>query len=64
MGEDLADRKLLHPLLAMWLPNFLIGSAGLYLTWRTVKETTVIRWDKLALLFRKLMKTRKPETTL
>jgi lipopolysaccharide export system permease protein len=64
MGEDLADRKLLHPLLAMWLPNFLIGSAGLYLTWRTVKETTVIRWDKLALLFRKLKKTRKPETTL
>ncbi len=54
LGEDLADRRLLSPMLAMWFPNYIIGLAGLYLTWRTVKETTVIKWDKLAKLFTKL----------
>jgi lipopolysaccharide export system permease protein len=54
LGEDLADRRLLHPMLAMWFPNILIGIAGMYLTWRTVKETTVIKWDKLAELFKRL----------
>ena len=53
LGEDLADRRLLHPMLAMWFPNILIGLAGMYLTWRTVKETTVIKWDKLAEIFKK-----------
>ncbi len=28
LGEDLADRELLTPLLAMWFPNILIGTAG------------------------------------
>jgi lipopolysaccharide export system permease protein len=54
LGEDLADRRLLHPMLAMWFPNILIGLAGMYLTWRTVKETTVIKWDKLAELFKRI----------
>ena len=31
-GEQLADRRLLPPLLAMWLPNILLGGVGLYLT--------------------------------
>jgi lipopolysaccharide export system permease protein len=63
LGEDLADRKFLSPLTAMWFPNILIGLAGLYLTWRTVKETTVIRWDRIARLFRKTgkFKTRKTD---
>jgi lipopolysaccharide export system permease protein len=60
LGEDLADRRFLHPMLAMWFPNILIGLAGMYLTWRTVKETTVIKWDKLAKLFTKFStKNRK-----
>jgi lipopolysaccharide export system permease protein len=54
LGEDLADRRFLHPMLAMWFPNILIGIAGIYLTWRTVKETTVIKWDKIGKLFTKL----------
>jgi lipopolysaccharide export system permease protein len=47
LGEDLADRRLLSPFLAMWFPNIVIGIFGAYLTWRAVKETTVIQWDKL-----------------
>jgi lipopolysaccharide export system permease protein len=53
LGEDLADRRLLPPLVAMWFPNILIGAAGFYLTWRTVKEKTFINWDKLISKFRK-----------
>ena len=59
LGEDLADRRFLPPLLAMWFPNILIGLAGVYLTWRTVKETTVIRWEKLGAMFRRKL----PENT-
>lgn len=61
LGEDLADRRLLHPMLAMWFPNILIGFAGIYLTWRTVKETTVIKWDKMAELFKRFRPKEKKE---
>jgi lipopolysaccharide export system permease protein len=47
LGEDLADRELLTPFWAMWFPNILIGIAGIYMTWRTVKETTVIQWENM-----------------
>jgi lipopolysaccharide export system permease protein len=46
-GEELADRQLLSPFLAMWLPNIIVGSFGVYLTYRVVKETTFFRWEKL-----------------
>lgn len=46
-GEELADRQLVSPFMAMWFPNFLVGFFGLYLTYRTVRETTFINWDKL-----------------
>ena len=46
-GEELADRQLLSPFLAMWLPNFIVGTFGTYLTYRVVKETTFFRWEKL-----------------
>lgn len=46
-GEELADRQLLSPFLAMWLPNIIVGSFGIYLTYQVVKETTFIRWEKL-----------------
>jgi lipopolysaccharide export system permease protein len=49
LGEDLADREFLTPFWAMWFPNVLMGTAGIYLTWRTVKETTVIQWENIAL---------------
>ncbi len=46
-GEDLADRRMLSPFLAMWAANFLVGLAGIYLTWKTVKETSFIDWEYL-----------------
>ena len=46
-GEELADRQLLSPFMAMWLPNIIVGSFGAYLTYRVVKETTFIRWERL-----------------
>ncbi|RMF55247.1 MAG: YjgP/YjgQ family permease [Calditrichaeota bacterium] len=46
-GEELADRQLMHPALAMWLPNLIVGPMGIILTIRTVRETTFIQWEKL-----------------
>ncbi len=46
-GEELADRRLLSPLLAMWFPNILVGAMGIYLTIRTVRETSFIQWERL-----------------
>ncbi len=51
LGEDLADRQFMPPLLAMWFPNIVLGLIGAYLTWRTVKETTIINWEKLGRFF-------------
>jgi lipopolysaccharide export system permease protein len=59
LGEDLADRQFMPPMLAMWFPNIVLGIIGSYLTWRTVKETTIIKWDKLGRFFKK--KSKKPE---
>jgi lipopolysaccharide export system permease protein len=44
-GEKLADRDILSPLLGMWAANILIGIMGLYLTFRTGRETVVIDWS-------------------
>lgn len=46
-GEELADRQIVSPALAMWFANIVVGSAGVILTYRTLKETTFIRWEKL-----------------
>ncbi len=45
-GEDLADRQYISPFWAMWAANFLVGAAGLYLTYKTVKETSFIDWER------------------
>lgn len=36
-GEELADRRLVTPWLAMWIPNIVIGAIGLYLTLQTAE---------------------------
>ncbi len=43
-GEILADRQKISPFLAMWSPNIVVGSFGIYLVFRTVKEKTSIGW--------------------
>jgi lipopolysaccharide export system permease protein len=34
-GEELADRRLVAPWIAMWIPNIVIGAIGLFLTLQT-----------------------------
>jgi lipopolysaccharide export system permease protein len=51
-GEELADRQLVSPALAMWFPNIVVGAAGIILTYRTIKETTFIKWERLSRLLR------------
>lgn len=46
-GEELADRQLLSPFLAMWLANIIVGTFGIFMTYRAVKETTFIQWERL-----------------
>ena len=60
-GEELADRQLVSPALAMWSPNLLIGAIGIYLTLRTVHEATFIPWEYIRALFpRRSHSTRIP----
>ena len=48
-GEQLADRLLLGPVMAMWLPNIILGIIGIYLMIHTVRETYFIKWDRFNL---------------
>jgi lipopolysaccharide export system permease protein len=43
-GEKLADRGIAPPWLAMWLPNIVLGVAGLILLRQSVKETRLIEF--------------------
>jgi hypothetical protein len=47
----------------MWAPNFIVFFAGMYLTWRAVKESSFIDWDRIFKVFKKLAgdKTRSEE---
>ncbi len=38
-GEELADRRLISPVWAMWAPNVLFGLVGLALLWRATRVT-------------------------
>lgn len=41
-GEDLADRGIISPFMAMWLANFIVGAAGIYVTYITVMEKELV----------------------
>ncbi len=41
-GEDLADRGLISPFIAMWAANILMGAVGLYLLYIVVTEKPVL----------------------
>ena len=51
-GEKLADRRLLEPWLAMWLPNIILLAAAGLLLWSTVREAQTINWNRFNLLKR------------
>ncbi len=58
-GEEVADRNILKPYIAMWLPNILFSILALYLTFSTVRERAPMRFSiKLPKIF-----TRKSDDT-
>lgn len=46
-GEDLADRSIITPAMAMWLPNILLGGMGIFLVQRTIREVRFVEWTRL-----------------
>ncbi len=52
-GEDLADRGILTPGIAMWAPNVLLGIIGIYLVRRTVREMRILDFSAIFRIFRK-----------
>ncbi len=55
-GEDLADRQIISPFLAMWAANFIVGAAGLYFVWRAAHHQTGLSladlWQKIGNRFK------------
>ena len=52
-GENLADRRYLDPAIAMWLPNVVVGAAGIYLMMRSVREASFIDFERITAFFKK-----------
>ena len=46
-GEEFADRGELSPFIAMWMPNFVLGTLGIYLCIQTAKEQKLMNFDFL-----------------
>ena len=55
-GEQLADRRIVSTFVAMWLPNVLVGSIGVLLVVRAVREMTAIPWERWARFFKRRKK--------
>lgn len=45
VGEKMADRDTLHPAVAMWLGDIVVGVLGVYLTVLVSRETVTFRFD-------------------
>ena len=52
-GEELADRNLFSPVLAMWSPNLVLGLTGIYFSFRMSRERRAIRVPRAAKLQQK-----------
>ncbi len=53
-GENLADRLAINPFTAMWTGNILIGSCGVYLILRMVRETKFIDFSGIFIFLEKV----------
>ncbi len=53
-GEELADRRMLDPVLAMWAPNGLMTIVGLWISFQVSRERTVINLLWLKTVFNPL----------
>jgi lipopolysaccharide export system permease protein len=58
-GEQLADRGFIHPWVAMWGANIIVGGLGIFLVIRTVRETTFIQWEQLNAYKKLMMRIKK-----
>lgn len=59
-GEDLADRGIISPIMAMWSPNILVGALGIYLSTRSVKQMGAWDADRIMGKFRAVFSRSKP----
>ncbi|MFQ5511746.1 MAG: LptF/LptG family permease [Candidatus Krumholzibacteriia bacterium] len=46
-GEKLADRRIVSPIIAMWVPNAIFGVAAYFLIRRASAEYSVFQWKQL-----------------
>ena len=52
LGEQLADRSKLPAFWAMWLPNFIVGGAGIFLSIAFVRQSAIISFfDNIKSIF-------------
>jgi len=54
-GEDLADRQMLSPVLAMWMANIIVGGFGLYLLVAAANERASVDFRSIGLRIRKTL---------
>ncbi|MCX6640944.1 MAG: LptF/LptG family permease [bacterium] len=52
-GEDLADRNIVTPAVAMWAPNVLMGVVGIILIRRTIREIRFFDFSGILRIFRR-----------
>ncbi len=57
-GEQLADRGLVPPALAMWAPNILIGALGVHLMIRSIREGNPVPMPDFRALMKKFSRER------
>jgi lipopolysaccharide export system permease protein len=60
-GEQLANRGFLAPWFGMWVANIVIGTIGIYLTYRIAKENLVFDWTLLTRFIPKRWRPRMQE---
>ncbi len=59
-GENLADRLIVPPGIAMWSCNIIIGIFGVFLILRMVQESTFINYEPLIRFWQKIVTRKKP----
>jgi lipopolysaccharide export system permease protein len=62
-GEKLGNRNLISPFFGMWAANFIIGIAGLILTFKTVQETLTMNFSFMKKLIPKQWRNEEANTS-
>ncbi|MBN1541533.1 LptF/LptG family permease [candidate division KSB1 bacterium] len=60
-GEELADNQYISPVIAMWGANMLVGLGGIYLVVHSIREATVIDWNRFGRILRSKVKRKSDE---